>query len=217
VKIRRVGNVAVYEERVRLARELHDSVAQTLYGITLSASRVLVLLERSETTQQQAILEDLLQQANEGQRQVRALLHELRSGELDQLQGGFELSGALLRLAADAQARAGYNVSLSVADEPDVAPSTKVALAGIAREALSNVAKHARAQRVDLVLEVDPADVTMRVADDGRGFDPSQAYPGHFGLQSMRERATAVGGTLDLISASGRGTEIRVRVSRYRR
>src|SRR3981081_2995186 len=131
---------AVYQERVRLARDLHDSVAQTLYGITLSASRVLVLLERSETTQQQAILEDLLQQANEGQKQVRALVLELRSGELDQLPGG--LTGALRRLAADIRARAGYDVSLSLADEPDVALSTKVALARISREALCNAAKH---------------------------------------------------------------------------
>jgi signal transduction histidine kinase len=206
---------AVYQERVRLARDLHDSVAQTLYGITLSASRVLVLLERSETTQQQAILEDLLQQANEGQKQVRALVLELRSGELDQLQGG--LTGALRRLAADIQARAGYHVSLSLADEPDVAPSTKVALARISREALCNAAKHAQAQRVDLVLEVDPVYVTLRVADDGHGFDPLQPYPGHFGLQSMRERAAGVGGTLDLISGPGRGTEVRVRVSRHRR
>ena len=206
---------AVYQERVRLARDLHDSVAQTLYGITLSASRVLVLLERSETTQQQAILEDLLQQANEGQKQVRALVLELRSGELDQLQGG--LTGALRRLAADIQARAGYHVSLSLADEPDVAPSTKVALARISREALCNAAKHARAQRLGLVLEVDPESVTLRVADDGQGFDPSQPYPGHFGLQSMRERAAAVGGTFDLISAPGRGTEVHVRVSRHRR
>jgi signal transduction histidine kinase len=206
---------AVYEERVRLARDLHDSVAQTLYGITLSASRVLVLLERSETTQPQAILEDLLQQANEGQKQVRALVLELRSGELDQLQGG--LTGALRRLAADIRARAGYDVSLSLADEPDVAPSTKVALAKISQEAVCNAAKHARAQRLDLVLEVDPEYVTLRVADDGHGFDPLQPYPGHFGLQSMRERAAAVGGTLDLISAPGRGTEVHVRVSRHRR
>jgi signal transduction histidine kinase len=213
--IGRVGNGAVYEERVRLARELHDSVAQTLYGITLSASRVLVLLERRETTQQQAILEDLLQQANEGQKQLRAVLHELRSGDVDQLEGG--LTGALRRLAADVQARAGYNVSLSLADEPNIAPSTKVALAMISREALCNTVKHARALRVDLALEVDPAYVTLRLADDGHGFDPAQPYPGHFGLHSMRERATAVGGTLDLISAPGRGTELRVRVSRYQR
>jgi signal transduction histidine kinase len=151
--------VAVHEERHRLARELHDSVAQTLYGITLSASRVLMLLEAS----------------------------------------------------------GGCQVRLSLADEPDIAPSTKATLARIAREALHNIAKHAQATYVDLVLEAGPSDVTLLVADDGRGFDPQASHPGHFGLQLMCEQAMAVGAALELVSAPGRGTQVRVRVGRRRR
>jgi signal transduction histidine kinase len=211
----RASSVALQEERARLARELHDSVAQTLYSITLSASRGLVLLERGDSTRHQAILEDLLQQANEGQRQLRTLLHELRSGDLDELQGG--LTGALRRLAADFQVRAGRSVTLALAGEPDIPASTKLALVRICREALCNAAKHAQAHDVRLMLEVDPMNVTLRVADDGRGFDPSRPHPDHFGLQSMRERATAVGGTLELISAPRSGTEVRVRVNRHPR
>jgi signal transduction histidine kinase len=70
---------------------------------------------------------------------------------------------------------------------------------------------------VDLVLGVGSSDVTLSIADDGRGFDPDASYPGHFGLQLMREQAMAVGAALDLVTAPGRGTQVRVRVGRRRR
>ena len=110
----------------------------------------------------------------------------------------------------------GCQVRLSLADEPDLAPSTKTTLVRIAREALHNIAKHAQATCVDLVLEVGPSDVTLLVADDGRGFDPQAAHPGHFGLQLMREQAIAVGAALELVSAPGRGTQVRLCVGRLR-
>jgi len=211
---RRSAEAAAHEERRRVARELHDTVAQTLYGISLSAARVLALLERSETQDLRDIIEDLLEQANAGQTELRTLLHDLRSDELSQLQGG--LTAAVASLAADLKARTGCQVRLSLADEPELAPATQVALARIVREALCNIAKHARAAHVDLVLEVGPADVMLQVADDGRGFDPTQAYAGHFGLQLMREHAMAIGGAVEVVSASGRGTQVRVRVMKQR-
>jgi len=212
---RRSAEAAAHEERRRVARELHDTVAQTLYGISLSAARVLALLERSETHDLRDIIEDLLEQANAGQTELRTLLHDLRSDELSQLQGG--LTAAVAGLAADLEARTGCQVRLSLDDEPELAPATQMALVRIVREALCNIAKHARAAHVDVVLEVALADVTLHVADDGRGFDPRQAHAGHFGLQLMREHAMAIGGALELVSASGRGTQVRVRVMRQRR
>jgi signal transduction histidine kinase len=207
--------VAVHDERQRLARELHDSVAQTLFSITLSASRVLALLERSETEQVHMIVSDLLRLANDSQTELRALVHELRSDDSHQLQGG--LTGALVSQATCLEAICGCQVRLSLPDEPDIAPSTKATLARIAREALHNIAKHAQASCVDLVLEVGPSDVTLLVADDGRGFDPYASHPGHFGLQLMCEQAMAVGAALELVSAPGRGTQVRVRVGRQGR
>jgi signal transduction histidine kinase len=211
----RAAEVAVYDERLRLARELHDSVAQTLFGITLNGSRVLTLLERNETEQAHAIVSELVRLANASQTELRALVHDLRSDESDELQGG--LTGALASQAVQLQARTGCQVRLSLADEPDIAPSTKVTLVRIAREALHNSEKHAQATHVDLVLEVGPSDVTLLVADDGRGFDPSASHPGHFGLQLICEQALAVGAALELVSAPGRGTQVRVRVGRRRR
>jgi signal transduction histidine kinase len=210
----RAADVAVHDERQRLARELHDSVVQSLFGITLNASRVLTLLERSETEQVRSIVSDMLRLANDSQTDLRTLVHGLRSDEASQLQEG--LTGALANEATALEARAGCQVRLALADEPDLAPSTKATLARIAREALHNVAKHAQATQVSLVLEVDPSYVTLLVADDGRGFDAYASHPGHFGLQLMCEQANAVGAALDLVSAPGRGTQVRVRVGRGR-
>ena len=112
---------------------------------------------------------------------------------------------------------AGLDIRLCVSSEPEVPALAKDTLLMIAREALHNVVRHSDAHRVDVVLEHGGGQLTLLIKDDGRGFEPSRPRPGHFGLQSMRERAAAVGGTLDLISGPGRGTEVRVRVSRHRR
>ena len=102
------------------------------------------------------------------------------------------------------------DIRLSLGDEPDLPAATKDALVLISREALHNVVKHASADRVDIVLEVLARETVLVITDEGRGFDPAASRPGHFGLQSMRERAAAVGGTLGLVSAEGVGTQIRV-------
>lgn len=209
---RRTPELAVRAERQRLARELHDSVAQMLYSITLSASRVLTLLERSETETVHTVVTEMLRQANDSQTELRALVYNLRSDESRRVECG--LTASLSRLVAGIEVNAGCRVYVSVVDEPDLARSTKETLIRIAREALRNAEKHAHASQVHLVLETDPSEVTLVIADDGCGFDPDAAHPGHFGLQLMYEEAIAVGGSLDVISAPGRGTQVRVRVGR---
>jgi signal transduction histidine kinase len=208
------ADVAVQQERGRVASDLHDTVAQTLYGISLSAARVLALLERSETAQVQTVVEELLHLANDGQTELRTLLHDLRSDQPLPLQGG--LTGTLASLATGIESRTGSQVRLSIADEPDLANTAKATLIRIAREALHNIAKHARATHVDMVLEVGPTEVTLHITDNGRGFDLAESHPGHFGLHMMREHAMAIGGALDLVSAPGRGTQVRIRVVRRR-
>jgi signal transduction histidine kinase len=211
---RLAADVAVKQERSRVASDLHDTVAQTLYGISLSAARVLALLERSETAHVHSFVEELLHLANDGQTELRTLLHDLRSDQPLPLQEG--LTGALASLATRLEARTGSQVRLSLADEPDLVNTTKAALIRIAREALHNVAKHARATHVEVLLEAGPTEVTLLITDNGRGFDLWQSHPGHFGLQLMREHATAFGAALDLVSAPGRGTQVRIRVVRRR-
>jgi len=198
----------VLAERARIARELHDSVSQTLYAITLGASRAGNLLQQSEGTEVKRIIDDLLQLANAGQSELRALLTDIRSDRLTS--GG--LTAALENLTADARARNNVDIRLSLADEPEVPAATKEALVMIVREALRNTVRHSAACRVDIVLERDGEHLMLLITDDGRGFDPARPRPGHFGLQSMRERATAVGGTFALISAVGLGTQLQVSI-----
>jgi signal transduction histidine kinase len=198
----------VVEERARIARELHDSVSQTLYAITLGASRALKLLGRNESREAQRIIDDVLRLATSGQSELRALLTDIRS---DQLTSG-GLVDALERLVADVGARHALEICLTATREPDVPATTKEALVMIAREALHNVVRHSGARRVDITLELQYGQLVLLITDDGRGFDPATPRPGHFGLQSMRERASAMGGSLGLNSGVGLGAQIRVSI-----
>jgi signal transduction histidine kinase len=203
----------VLQERARIARELHDSVSQTLYAITIGASRARKLLRRNESREAQGIIEDVLRLAQAGQSELRALLTDIRS---DQFTSG-GLVAALERLVADVATRHPLEIRLTDAEagraaDPDVPAPTREALVLIAQEALRNVVRHSAARRVDIMLELQHGQLVLLINDDGHGFDLATQRPGHFGLQSMRERATAVGGFLALNSAVGLGTQLRVSV-----
>ena len=203
----RAQQVAVLEERQRLARELHDSVAQILFSIRLSASTARALLERDPTRVGQRV-DQILSLAEMGTAEMRALLFELRPESLA-MEG---LVAALTKQAAALQARHGITVEATLCDEPDVPLETKEALYRIAQEALHNTVKHARAGRVELRLACDGTGIRLEVRDDGVGFDPSGSFPGHLGQRSMRERAGRLGGTFDLDTAPGGGTAIHVTI-----
>jgi signal transduction histidine kinase len=193
------------QERARIARELHDSVSQTLYAIALTASRAV-----GQPEQMHRAMSEVLRLTDAGQSELRSLLANLRSDLLTS--GG--LTDGLARLAADVRARNDLEVDVSAGEEPDLPPATRDALVLISREALHNVVRHSGADRVDVVLETDAQSVVLVISDNGRGFDPGRQRPGHFGLQSMRERAAAVGGVLSLTSVETVGTQLRVRVPR---
>ena len=196
------------QERARIARELHDSVSQTLYAITLGAVRARSLLKHDENAEVQRIVDDLLQLANEGQSELRALLSDIRSSRCT----SGRLRAALENLAADVRSRHGLDIRLLVGSEPEVPAATAEALVLIAREALLNVTKHAHATRAEMELKPEAGHLAISITDDGLGFDQAEPRPGHFGLQSMRERAAAVGGTLSLVSGVGRGTQVRMTI-----
>ncbi|HEV7665909.1 MAG TPA: GAF domain-containing protein, partial [Chloroflexota bacterium] len=202
-----VRGKAALEERQRLARELHDSVSQALFGIALNASTADELFE-SRPEQVPGLLKDVLGLAEAALAELQALIFELRPESLER-EG---LVGALEKQTAAVRARHGLLVRLDVGGEPDLPLTAKEALYRVAQEALHNAAKHARAASVVVALEVGQADVSLLIADDGRGFDPRREFPGHLGLQSMRERAAAVGGTLQIESTPGEGTRLRARV-----
>jgi signal transduction histidine kinase len=197
---------ATLEERQRLARELHDSVSQALYGILLNVSTADELFETAPR-QAHGLVREAVGLAQGGLAELRALIFELRPESLER-EG---LVGALEKQVAAVQARHGLQVRMQVAGEPDLPLAAKEALYRVAQEAMHNAAKHARAHTLHLCLHLGDAEVGLVVADDGRGFDPGREFPGHLGLQSMRERAAALGGTLEIQSAPGEGTRVRAR------
>nr|WP_238345323.1 histidine kinase [Actinopolymorpha cephalotaxi] len=194
---------AAQEERQRLARELHDSVSQALYGIALGArtARESIGQEPERIDQPLAYV---LQLAEAGLADMRALIFELRPQALAE-EG---LVAALGKQLAAFRVRHGVRTRAVLGNEPAGAFKVKQTLYRIAQEALQNAAKHADAKNVLVRLDASPTALTLEVADDGVGFDPGASYPGHLGLRSMRERIAELGGTLEIHSAPGEGTRI---------
>jgi len=199
--------LAALEERQRLARELHDSVSQALYGIGLGARTARALLDR-DPAQASEPLEYVLSLADAGLAEMRALIFELRPDSLER-EG---LVAALTKQTAALQGRHNLEVHTEFPEEPALPIEVKEALYRIAQEALNNAIKHARARRVAVRLEGGARTILLEVQDDGLGFDPLAEYPGHLGLRTMQERTARLGGTLELESEPGRGTRLRARI-----
>jgi PAS domain S-box-containing protein len=198
---------AALEERQRLARELHDSVSQALYGIALGARTARKLVDQNPQLATDP-LDYVLSLADAGLAEMRALIFELRPESLE-TEG---LVAALEKQAAALRARHEISVETSLCEEPTASVEVKEAIYRIAQEALHNTVKHARANGVGLELVCDEGSLTLEVSDDGVGFDAGGEFPGHLGLRSMRERAQRVGGTLTVETSPGGGTRIRARI-----
>lgn len=201
----RAQEAASMEERQRLARDLHDSVSQALYGIGLGARTARKRLADAPAAHLEPI-DYIISLAESGLAETRALIFELVPESLAE-QG---LALALQRLGALTQARHNLPVTVTLCDEPDIPVKAKEALYRIAQESLNNIAKHAQATAVTVALASGEGALTLSIRDDGRGFDTSGEFPGHFGLRSMEERATRAGGAFAIESASGRGTTVSV-------
>jgi signal transduction histidine kinase len=197
--------LAAGRERQRLARELHDSVTQTIFSMTMTTQSALLLLERDKT-QVTAQLDRLEELAQSALFEMRTLIFKLAPEKV--LPGGFiDLLPQHLR---DRWRLENLSVSLEVVGEPSLTPAEEAALLGIAQEALNNVTKHAGVCEAALRLHLSEP-CWMEIADGGAGFDPAQACTdGRMGLISMRERAAEIGWDLCVKSTPGAGTCVRV-------
>lgn len=196
--------LAALEERQRLARELHDGVSQTLSSAKLIADVVPRIWERNPEKAEQALTQ--LRQLTQGAlAEMRMLLMELRPEALLEA----ELVDLLRQAVQVTSSRTGTPVSLVAnAQKCSLPPEVKFALYRIAQEALNNVAKHANAERVEVHLNCQPERVTLRIWDNGRGFEMDNIPSGHFGIAIMHERASEIGASLNMESGIGKGTEI---------
>jgi signal transduction histidine kinase len=198
---------AVLEERQRLARELHDSVSQALYGIALGARAAREWLD-DDPAEAAEPLDYVLSLAEAGITEMRALIFELRPESLES-EG---VVAALEKQAAALEARHRISVEADLCDEPEAPLEAKEALYRIAQEALHNTVKHARARNVKIRMGCGPDGLILEISDDGLGFDARGEFPGHLGLRSMRERASRLGGTLEVQAAPDEGTHICTRI-----
>jgi ligand-binding sensor domain-containing protein/signal transduction histidine kinase len=200
---------AAVTERGRLARELHDSVTQLLYSVTLYAEAAAELLTSGETETAARHLRELRDTAQEALREMRLLIFELH-------QPAFEKSGlaAALQARLDAvEARGGIHSELQVEGVEQLSRPVQAELYNIAREALNNALKHAHAHLVRIRLQFEEAVTELEVCDDGMGFEPApDRLGGGFGITGMKERAQKIGGILQIESAPGKGTKVIVRV-----
>ena len=192
-------------ERQRLARDLHDSVSQTLYSIAAIAEALPGVWERQPEVARQA-LRDLGHLARGALAEMRTLLLELRPSALVE-----EPLDELLRQLVDAaRANTLVPIILTLNGECSLPSDVRLALYRIAQQGLNNAIKHAHADQIRVGLYCQPGRATLGVSDNGRGFDSDRVDPGHFGLSIMRERAAAVGAEFNLETARGSGTEITI-------
>jgi signal transduction histidine kinase len=194
---------AVAAERSRLARDLHDSVTQSLFAASIQAEALRVKW-RPSSEEAQRCLEDVERLTRGALAEMRTLLLEMRPAALAQT----PLHDLLRHLVDATEARSDIPVRRSIAELPTTPPDVTVALHRIAQEALNNVVRHSKADNSWVTLDRRDGVVTLVVGDDGRGFDSPEEGPEQLGLRIMRERAEAVGATLNVVSASRRGTVV---------
>jgi len=206
----RARQAAVLEERQRLARELHDSVTQALYGISLYAEAADRALADGETGPVATNLRDVRETTQEALGEMRLLIYELRPPLLEE----YGLAAALRTRLKTVETRAGLVTDFESDGQERLAPEMEQELYRLAQEALNNVLKHAHAQRVQVRLAISTERAMLEVADDGVGFEPFLRGADGFGLPGMRERAQRLGATLQLESAPGAGTRLRVEIPR---
>jgi signal transduction histidine kinase/ligand-binding sensor domain-containing protein len=201
----------VLEERARLAREIHDTLAQGFVGIAAQLDAVTMAMPDGNSKARQ-FLDLARKMARHSLTEARRAVMDLRASVLE----GRDLAAALNSGAQMWTAGSGVEVEVDVSGEKKVLPQDmEQHLLRIAQEAVANVLKHAGASKILVKLHVEARKLYLRVADNGRGFEQQDAFSsqgGHFGLLGMRERAERLGGELRLGSHPGEGTQVEVTV-----
>jgi signal transduction histidine kinase len=203
-----VQHLAVVDERERIGKDLHDGIIQTLYAISLSLEDVPEILD-DDPVEALARIDRAIESLNGAIADLRQFVVGLRPELVERT----DFAGLLAALVDQVRQNQDLEVDLELPDGAiALAPHARSELLQIAREALSNVARHAQASTARVSLQAEDGEARLAVADDGVGFDPAVAAPrGHHGLGNMRDRATALGGALE-VESDRSGTTIIVRV-----
>jgi signal transduction histidine kinase len=202
-------HLATSQERNRVARELHDTLAHTLSGLSVQLETVKAYWDVDQQAAR-SILDKSLTAAHSGLEETRRALKALRASPLDDL----GLALAIRNMIEEAAARANLTMDLSITDKmPALSPDVEQCIYRVAQEAVTNVVKHANAKNLTVKLEFIEGKVTLMVSDDGVGFELEKSdKTSQFGLAGMRERSQLVGGELKIVSKPGDGTTVQLTV-----
>jgi signal transduction histidine kinase len=201
--------LAVVEERQRLARELHDSASQSLYSTILYTKAARLALSKGDSKKAIENIHELGKMVHEAMLDMRLLIFELHPPILEK-----EGLAAALRTRLEAvEARSGIQTEFKTNSEERLPIHTEVELYRIAQEALNNAVKHSQAQNISVHLHFSADKFRMKIWDNGIGFDPrSLKIHGGLGLQGIEERVKRLNGTFEIESKSDEGTELSVEV-----
>jgi signal transduction histidine kinase len=202
---------AVIEDRQRLARDLHDSVTQSLYGVTLFVQASRGSIQEGDLSLTRQHIEQLSETAQQALKEMRLLIFQLRPSLLEQV----GLIGALQQRLAVVEQRAGVETQFQVEGALELPAALENDLYQIAQEALNNILKHAAATRVVLRLIMDEYTIYLAIEDNGQGFDlQTVSATAGIGLASMSERAQRIGAQLEIESSPNAGTRVRLTMPR---
>ncbi|MFD1989164.1 sensor histidine kinase [Paenibacillus nicotianae] len=196
---------AIIEERQRLARELHDAVSQQLFAISMTATAIGRTFDSNPARAKRQV-ELIEEMSSVAQSEMRALLLHLRPVYLE----GKRLSQGLRELIRELQAKIPMEINLDMDDDLRLLKGVENHIFRIVQESLSNTLRHAKAERMEIriVQKVDSVRVTLK--DDGIGFELNETKQASYGLSTMRERTNELGGTIQYITAPGKGTRIEI-------
>jgi two-component system NarL family sensor kinase len=206
----RSAEFGAVDERNRLAREIHDTLAQGLAGITLQLESAEALLETgSDPLRINRAIQQALELARSSLEEARRSVLDLRAVPLE----GRNLAQALTALVESTNARERYPITSQITGGNQPLPvRIEVGLYRIAQEAIANIIQHAQADQASLELAIQPDQLTLTVQDNGRGFDPDRIPQGHYGLIGLNERTRLLGGSFTVHSSPGAGTRLVVNI-----
>jgi NarL family two-component system sensor histidine kinase YdfH len=206
----RIEDLTLMNERARVARELHDTLAQGLAGLILQLEAVDSHLSAGRPDRAREIVEQAMARARTTLADSRRVIDDLRSGRWDTM----DLAEALYQEAERFRATAGIPCTVEIDLPQDLDDRRRDLVYRAVTEGLSNVLRHAGARQAAVTVSGGRRGVLVEVRDDGRGFDPSAAVEnGHYGLLGLRERARSTGGVLEIVSRAGEGTTLRLRLA----
>lgn len=203
-----VEELTLVHERERMGRELHDTLAQGLAGLIMQLEAAECHLEDGDTEQTRAVLRQAMERTRATLHEARRAIQALRASVLERR----DLPEAIRREVDQFIATTGIPCTFEAdADSIEVPPDAAQHILRIVQESLSNVARHARAVRVEIRIERQGGDMRVAIHDDGIGFDPTDRHEG-FGLAGMQERAAQIGGAVQVISSAGGGTKVELTI-----